>query len=71
MPVLRGSPSFCWQCNRLLRIAKSDDDGVRCYYGITVRDKGGADHRIHGDCLPDAKADGCKLVFPSLEASPA
>ena len=62
MSVVGGSPSFCWQCNRMLRIAPGAGDGVRKYYAIFVRDKGDVVHRIHGDCLIEAKADGHKLV---------
>ena len=69
MPTVSGGPSFCWQCNRQLH--RAPGKGLGLFYALTVRDKGDHEHRIHGDCLIEAKADGCKLVLgvkPAVEA---
>jgi hypothetical protein len=55
-----GAPSFCWVCNRQLQ--RAPGKGLGLFYFHVVADRGGHEHRIHGDCLQQAKADGAKLV---------
>lgn len=55
-----GAPSFCWVCNRQLQRAPGKGRGL--FYFLLVADRGGHEHRIHGDCLRFAKEDGAKLV---------
>lgn len=58
-----GAPSFCWHCNRQLQRAPGKREG-RFYFHL-VRDPLNHEHRVHGDCLALAQADGAKLVETS------
>lgn len=49
-----GSPTFCWHCQSVLRQVK-DRPGV--YYFVLARDEIGHEHRLHAQCLADAKKD--------------
>ena len=60
VPVVTGSPTFCWQCMNTLQHAPGKGQGR--YYAHTVTGWDGYKHRVHGDCLTLALADGCKLV---------
>lgn len=54
-----GAPSFCWVCGRQLQ--RAPGKGLGLFYFELVRDRGGAEHRVHqSNCLPTAIADGNK-----------
>lgn len=55
-----GAPSFCWVCNRQLQ--RAPGKGLGLFYFLVVADRSGHEHRIHGDCLREAQADGSRLV---------
>ena len=55
-----GAPTFCWQCNRQLH--RAPGKGLGLFFFELVLGTDGHQHRIHQDCLPDAKADGHKHI---------
>lgn len=58
-----GSPSFCWHCGRQLQ--RAPGKGLGLFYFNIVRDGGGVEHRVHGDCTKPAIDDGAKVVMPA------
>jgi hypothetical protein len=54
-----GAPSLCWHCLRQLQ--RAPGRGMGLFYFNLVRDRGGAEHRVHGDCTRLALADGATL----------
>lgn len=58
-----GSPSFCWHCGRQLQ--RAPGKGLGLFYFNIVRDGGGIEHRVHGDCTKPAIDDGAKVVMPA------
>lgn len=54
-----GPPSFCWYCMKQLQRAGGVGKGL--FYYAVVEDAGGQ-HRVHGDCVERAVADGAKEV---------
>jgi hypothetical protein len=50
-------------CLRQLQRAPGKGRGL--FYFNLVRDKGGAEHRVHGDCTKQALDDGNVLVRPT------
>jgi hypothetical protein len=54
--------SLCWVCLRQLQRAPGRNRGL--FYFNLVRDRGGAEHRVHGDCTKPALDDGNVLVRP-------
>lgn len=57
-----GAPTFCWHCNRQLQ--RAPGKGLGLFYFARVADKAGVPHRVHGDCIRPAVADGAKLLKP-------
>lgn len=55
-----GAPSFCWVCFKQLQRAPGKGKGL--FFFLRVVGADGEQHRIHGDCLADAKAEGAKLI---------
>lgn len=45
-------PSFCWHCNRQLMYVRGG-----AFAFAKLRDRGGAEHRVHGDCVHPATTD--------------
>lgn len=50
-----GAPSFCWQCNR--QLYRAPGKGLGLFYYALVVDRDGKEHRVHGDCVPEATQD--------------
>jgi hypothetical protein len=53
--------SRCWVCGRQLQRAPGKGKGL--FYYLLVWDKNVGTHRIHADCLDQAKQDGLELVL--------
>ena len=52
-----GYPSFCWHCGRQLNWLRDETVDYE-----TVRDWGGAEHRVHVTCVDAAIGDGVQHV---------
>lgn len=61
-----GAPSFCWHCGRQLQ--RAPGKGLGLVYFHLVQDRAGSDHRVHGDCLKPAVADGAKHIKDARNA---
>jgi hypothetical protein len=46
----------------MLQLQRAPGRGLGLFYFHLVRDPQGVEHRVHGDCLKPAVADGCTLV---------
>lgn len=58
-----GGPSFCWVCNKQLQRAAGKGLGLFYFHRVfDPKDPDKVPHRIHGDCLKEAKNDGLKMV---------
>jgi len=55
-----GAPSICWVC--LKQLQRAPGKGLGLFYFDLVRDPGGTDHRVHGQCVRVAVEDGNKHV---------
>ncbi len=55
-----GAPSFCWHCFKQLHRAPGRGQGL--FFFALVLGPDGVQHRVHGDCVRLAQADGAKLV---------
>lgn len=58
-----GAPSICWVCMRQLQ--RAPGKGLGLFYFEVVRDPGGNEHRVHGQCLRVAEEDGNKHLKES------
>lgn len=60
-----GGPTFCWHCIAQLQRAAGKKKGL--FYFVTVRDKQGFLHRVHGHCFKEVQKEGCVRASPPSE----
>ena len=54
-----GGSSFCWHCGRNLG-GHSQKPGERAW--AVVADRGGAEHRVHKNCVSGSEKEGNRFV---------